>query len=901
VHDDTVCPSNTTKRRSPALPPPPPVVCDLSPSQLAGTRSLCFFFLAARCTAAVSHRIEFYYRRTTPLNRSSCGSINCSNSNNHNQLHRGRGGMSSVTHDLHQYRYVTSVHHSLPWTHVRHVSIPGLRNESPDLPLMANLIAGLADCDISLKEVREHTDADILQLCEVLQACLQFALWSQNILKEKLLEMQSSQVARRVTARQLDAVESRCRALEKDVAALASERDTLSLGTASLRTSLVQLETTVKMQARQLQQERERTSLLLSKLEKALEERERPRDDAPWRPDGKESSRCPTGGHRRHHGSSHQHRHAPDAASGQAHPLRSSQDALSDTATSYTDDSLMEAEGQWLCEESRRHRGLRRCRVRSGGEWEGVFPAPCLDWRTLVRYIIHEEKQIPVWPTSAASAAAASAPAGAVGAADSTTTATAATTTAAPASSSPPPTVSGLALRPDMTEELYSLVSDFTTAVTGEVGDYARGTAAETRELMSTLTQQRVRELTDAQRTFVRDVVALLRAVFPPPPPPLPSASAAVGAVSSSPAAQMSDREGAAHFMAPLRDLPVTAGLPPASPAPLSLSPVVKSIDMARKTNVKASVTEFVLPQSSTSEVPASKKSGERYDYGSLYPSRDSGNSSHRASHPPSFFNSPVQETHSHSVDPRQPPQQQRDSHLSISKRSSAGNSRTSLLPIFSPDILRTPCASPHHTSSSSSKTMHSTPDKTSAHTTMAPPNELDLHCVEDEEEEEDGQPPDADFRLPTSTTTSHENSYQSSSGGGGSRHRSDSSGDGGHASIFAATVATTVATAVPTSASVANVSAHSPPSAKPITTPPVYPALTSQQSGSPLTSSPSPAGFSLYRAVSLPSSMRSDASGGGGGGGSTHASSQMLRDTQRELEALLAEDEAAERAKKQK
>ncbi|KPA76904.1 hypothetical protein ABB37_07292 [Leptomonas pyrrhocoris] len=796
--------------------------------------------------------------------------------------------MTSVVHDLCQYRYVTSVHRPLPWAHVRHVCIPELRHESPDLPLMANLIAGLADCDVSLTEIREHNDADLLQLVEVLQACLQFALWSQNILKEKLLELQSSQVAKRVSARQLDHFESRCRALEREVQTLVGERDTLSLGTANLRTALVQLETTVKMQERQLKQERERTSLLVEKMEKAFAESAQLRcpaassmpPNAVQRPqDAREALRCPTHRHRRRRSGAHSIPGGVRPGRQKASSTLAESDTVSDTATSLTDDSTMNAEAEFVWEEARRGDRRRRAHPYSDGRGaEGIFPSPCVDWRTLVRYIIHEEKHTPVWP---AAPAATQMPVSAI-ASPSGPAPVAATAAAAP---SPPalPAPSDSGLRHDFCDPLQALFSGFTAAVAGEVGEYARGTAAQTRDFVAATTQQRIQELTAAQQRFVKDVRDVLRSVpLAPPPaaaspsPPSPAMSPPLSAPSI--ANVEAKREDVSRNTQPQSEHPATPPSPTSPPHLTSSSPL-KFADLtdATKKLKGPALAAGSLPQTAVPAAASSPRDAG-YSFGSLFRSRDDSSpvvSVYRGSQPPSLFNSPQPEARSETGSPQQ--------HRSTSGavRSSNGNSRVSLLPTFSSDILRTPNASEHGASTASSTS--STPAKASARTGVVPPKDAELHS----EVDDDGQPPDADLHPPTSSSSiSPPDSYRSSSDD--SVRHNGGSGDGQPTAIF-----TAAAAAAPTSISKVNSSFHAPPYAKPITTPPVYPALTAPQSSSPPTASPLPGGLSPHRTLSLHSSMRSDASGG-----STRASSLMLRNTQRELEALLAEDAAAERAK---
>ncbi|KPI85530.1 hypothetical protein ABL78_5411 [Leptomonas seymouri] len=805
--------------------------------------------------------------------------------------------MASVMHDLHQYRYITSVRHPLPWAHIRHVSIPELRNESPDLPLMANLISGLSGCDVSLKEIREHSDADVLQLVEVLQACLQFALWSQNILKEKLLELQSSQVAKRISARQLDHAESRCQALAEEVQTLKTERDTLSLGTANLRTSLVQLETTVKMQERQLKQERERTSLLVAKLEKAFADNTRsrgpivpvgPLDTVQWRPDASGTLRCPTCGHCRHRSESHsasvdaptKKQKACTTLQLRQHSLASSE-TYSDTATSYTDDSMMNAEAEFICETSRRRDRRRRAHRHSSGRGaDSVFPSPCVDWRTLVRYIIHEEKRTPAWPTApvvtqtpepiASAPLPGSSPATAVAAA------------ALPALAVPAP--SHGAPQPAFWNQLPSLVSNFTTAVAGDVGEYVRDTAARTQEFVTTTVHQQMRELADTQQASVQKVQAdplpaspnsppaAAAAPIPPPAQPVPS-SLAMQPVASTEGSRV---DAARPTQSPSE--PPAAPATSAPPARPSSSPLTNSAHSADKAGgTKTFLATARLPQFAVSDVAGSRRS-EGLNHNSALLSRDDGKafeSLHRGSRSSSFFSSPaaspVLET------PSQVNSMSRR-YDSCTMRSAELSSRGSLLPAFSPDILRTPNASEHDGSSPSAP---ATPTKQSSCSVDGASNNSTLP----KKENEGAGPSDGHLRPPTCSSTSREDSYRSSSDDSLCQR---SSGGGDH-SVTAAAPQTIQTSKMMTSF-------HSPRSAKPSTTPPMYPSLTVQQSGSPLTTSTAPGGFSLYKAVSLHSSTRSDASGG-----STHASSQMLRDTQRELEALLAEDAAAERAKVQR
>lgn len=870
--------------------------------------------------------------------------------------------MASVAHEIRQFRYVTSLQRQLPWAHLRHVSVADLRHDAPDLPLMANLIAELADCGISLPDVRNHSDSDLLQLVLVLQACLQFTLWSQNVLKEKMLELQSSQVARRVTAKQLDHVEARCSALVKDVTSLTGERDTLSLGNASLRTSLVQLETTVRMQERQIKQERERTAQLLAQLERAFAERipthsgrhlSAPRADAEHRPDGEGESRsgmrCPTCGHRtrttaaatRHH---HRRRraaadHIDDASSVSTHDATSTT-----TATSYSD-SMLGADAAALFE-ARRYQQQRSTAGRKsagqnccrgdfdpcGGASEGftpVYPAPCLDWRTLVRYIVHEEKNAtPAWGKTAVPAIeAANTAVPSPGASQPTPRAAAAVHDQQQQQQQQQPIA---VVAPDVADQIRGLFMDFTSSMTAAVSDYACGTATQTRELISAMTRQRLQETTDAQHALLQEAQALLKNVSSVSAATTRTAATtlALAPVSSSSSAAAAAPERAQapssqpqHTEAAVRPL--------SSPLRLTSSPVIvpgnRLAPPATSDSSKEAVAHFMR---SISEHSSDKFRGSG-SFPLSHPDVGTSLLQHRSdmhsppslsAAPPSLFNSlatsPLPETRG----PPSTPALHRTSSA-VTARGGEDNSdslrrsRSSLLPAFSPSILRTPVGTPdasnNNTSSrssiSNSAELSRSMSLASSHNTSAhsPPMDHPLSASafaharviageEQSNSDSDEQPPDADFRLPSTSSASS--------------NRRGSSADSYQSSPSRANVVprttgwTAAATPAPASAlSRAATTATTAPGARPRSTPPVYPGMGGhqhpQQAASPLTMSPPVTAFAMYRTASLHSSMRSDNSGLG----STHASSQMLRDTQRELEALLAEDAAAERAKTQR
>lgn len=280
--------------------------------------------------------------------------------------------MTSVAVELQKYRYRTSSQHQVPWQQVRLISIPELRSAEPDLRLMTNMISSLSTCDISLSGIREHTDAEVLQLLQVLQACLQFGLWSQRLLKEKLLELQSTTAARQVTSKYVEAVELERDELRRAIQKLKEERDTLSLGSTSLRTALVKMETSGKMQERQLEREQQRSTELMSHLERLMSTQKRQ--------DPVRLERPPSVDHPKQQRMRRPNSREAAIALRQKRKKRQSLSyaiaaGLDSEATSDAEvDSLLSAEAELCLHDAQRQ----------------LHSVPPVDWRSVVQYIIHE-------------------------------------------------------------------------------------------------------------------------------------------------------------------------------------------------------------------------------------------------------------------------------------------------------------------------------------------------------------------------------------------------------------------------------------------------------------------------------------------------------------------------------
>ncbi|TPP39804.1 Myotubularin-associated family protein [Leishmania donovani] len=660
---------------------------------------------------------------------------------------------STLVHDLQQFRYVTAFTCPVPWTHVRHVSIPELRHEAPDLPFMASLISALSDCDVSLHEIHDHNDADILQLVQVLQVCLQFSLWSQNILKEKLLEVQATHVAKGVSAQQLENLERRYHALEGEMAALHKDRDMLSL--------------------------------------------------APRLPPPRESQQRSAGNR---HASAPTHRtkkaatvyHSSRLPTGNADAHRDSTASLT-SDTSYGD-SCLSAEVA-----ARAHSHVPQpC-----GSVDPP-PPPFLDWRTLVRYIIHEEQRTSAWTSTHASPTAARATA------DERRIERKAELMPAAQHPSEPAAALPAAATPQVSEaQLDSFFAGLTAGVTTEVVAYSRAVAARAEEMVRAATQQRMQETAEAQQALMAQVQTALGSLSAElaaykqqkdatPSPDLRAVAMPVAASGASdPHAQLSP------FSPVLALSNVRNSAAAALPAPsrhASSAPV--TLNNAPPTNDSKPLSQ--PPQASASPLP---------------PSIDS-------SPPASFLNSFVTSGAAlcHSTRGRE--------------ALDSGSKTRKPLPDFSPDILRTPPTSEHGDAAAPSGAGSDGP-----------------RSVVSRADDEDERDVDVDL-LPLDSSSSDSSS--------GSSQSSDGKADG-----------------------VAEVS-HAYPRvlAKPSSAPPMYPNKT-PTAAAVVVQPAAPQHPSANRTLSLHFSTRSDMSEG-----SSHGSSQMLRETRTQLQALLEEEEAAGRAK---
>ncbi|CAM38167.1 conserved hypothetical protein [Leishmania braziliensis MHOM/BR/75/M2904] len=698
---------------------------------------------------------------------------------------------STLVRDLQQFRYVTTFANPLPWPHVRHVSVPELRHAAPDLSVMANLISGLSDCAVSLKDIREHNDADILQLLQVLQACLQFSLWSQNILKKKLLEVQSTHTSEQVSAQQLENLEKRYHTLEQEIAATHKERDMLSLGTANLRASLVQMETTIKQQEQQLQQERKRSARLVAKLEKVLGAqalaaplRSTSRLHLPrqlqQRPIYDVHTPAPT--HRTKKASIT--RHYPHILIDDADAQRDGTASLT-SDTSYGD-SCLSAEIP-----TRAHSYLSRPCDRLD-----PLPPPFLDWRTLVRYIIREEQRVSAWASTDASPPAAGLPA------DERRT------TSKPAVSLPAATTPR-----DTEERLPSFLSDLAAGIREDVAAYSRAVTTRTEEIAHAVTQECMQETAKAQQVLITEVQAALGSL---------AAELANHKQQSDTTPSPAIRTTAAAS--------ATSGVPSPHAHAASTSPVLASSSVRKSAAAESPVSSYGsgnAPVTSTNAPPTNEsKPLPSPPKASASPLPLTTDGSPLASHLHSFFASSV-------------PQ----------RRSTAGrevldndSKRRTCLPDFSPSILCTPPASEHGDAAALTDAGSGGPPSVVARA------------------DEDERDVDVDLLpLDSSSLTSPPDSYQSSDKADGANE---------------------VGQAYPSGL------------ARPSSAPPVYPSKTPPTAAVVV---PSAASWHLspHRILSSHYSIHSDASEG-----SSRGSSQMLRETRAQLQALLEEEEAAVRAK---
>ncbi|KAG5505877.1 hypothetical protein JIQ42_06671 [Leishmania sp. Namibia] len=705
---------------------------------------------------------------------------------------------SASAHALQEFRYATTSTTPLSWPHVRRVSVPQLRHEAPDLPLMANLISALSDCDVSLREIREHNDTDILQLVQVFQACLQFSLWSQNILKEKVLELRSAQTVKGVSAPQLQSLEKRYREMEREMAATRKERDVLSLSTANLRASLLQMETTVELQEQQLRQERGRNARLVAKLEKALCA-QAPLMSAPRSSLPRGSRLSPA--HRRHvRETAHRIKkaaaafHCTELPTYDAGARRDGSASLA-SDTSYGD-SDVSAEVS-----ARAHSHVPR-------PCDSLRPPPpsFLDWRTLVRYIIHEEHKVTPWASTIVSHLAAG-----TAADEKRITGERESTPAKPRTSEP---TAGLkaASAPQVSEEqLQAFFAELAAGVRTEVTAYSRAVAARAEEIVRAVAQQRMQESAEAQQLMAEVQAALgslaaelsahkqhVKGKTPLPGMRSAAASAATSAnsglqaqpASSSPVSTSSTVKNSSPAAAPASSHSPSDGL-------------VTATDCPPRSDSK---TLSPTPQTSVSPLPPS--------FGSL--------SAGLCFDPLLTSSSPQRRsaTGCHVLD--------------------SGSKAQRPLPNFSPDILRTPPASEHGDSPAPSDTDSDRP-----------------RSVVSRPVEEDERDVDVDLLpLDNSSTASPPDSYQSS------RDKDYGAADVGQTSPRVLTKPSSAPPMCPNKA----------PTAAADVVPPA------------VSSHPSP-----HRALTSHLSMRSDVSEG-----SSYGSSQMLRETRAQLQALLEEERAS-------
>ncbi|GET86623.1 hypothetical protein, conserved [Leishmania tarentolae] len=714
---------------------------------------------------------------------------------------------STLVHDLQQFRYVTAFSNPLPWPHVHHVSIPKLRHEAPNLPFMASLISSLADCDVSPHEIHKRSDADILQLVQVLQACLQFSLWSQKILK-KLLDVQAMPVSKRVSAQQLENLEKRYHTLEQEVAALQKDRDTLSWGTGNLRTSLVQTEVTIKRQERALQQEKERNAQLAAKLEKALctQALAAPQMPAQRLPPPRESQQSPT--HDRH-ASTSAHRTSEAAAAYHYYPLPADNEDVhrGSTASLTSDTSYGDS---WLS-------------AKDSARAHSYVPQPCdsldppppsfLDWRTLVRYIIHEEQRASEMPPTHACTTAARAMAN-ERCTRSKELMPVAQHTNEPAATLPAETT----LRVRETQ-LQSFFSELTAGVTTEVVAYSRAVAARAEEMVRTLTQQRMQEAAEAQHALMTQLQSSL-----------------------------------ASLTAELAVCKEQKGIQP-SP----LGPATIPGDTGDASDLHAHLASF-SPMSTSSTrrdaATAASPAPSRHPGDALVtlPDAPPSNDSKLVPLPPRASSPPLPPSIDGSLPTLPLNSFVASSVVVCHSRSSqevldSGSKSHTPLPDFSPDILRTPPTSEHGAAAAPSGTGRNRPDSDEP---LSVVSRLD---------DEDERGIDVDL-LPLDTSSSTSASAFSQS--------SDEKADG------------------------AAEASHKCPRmlAKPSSAPPVYPNKTPKATAVVMQPA-EPLHPSTHRTLSRHFSARSDVSEG-----SSHGSSQMLQETRAQLQALLEEEEAAERAK---
>ncbi|EAN90129.1 hypothetical protein C3747_43g55 [Trypanosoma cruzi] len=178
----------------------------------------------------------------------------------------------SVADRLRAFRYATSAR-EVPWNHVRSVDVAAHRVQEPDLCLMKNLISLLSDCNLASATSPTTSSADAYQLLSAMQLALQFALWSQSILKEQLVEKQSGAAVQQINLQYVEGLEKKLEKSHQEAIKLREERDNIQIASRSLEHRLTQAEAKIRYLEKDLEFERRRVSETISLFATRLQKR----------------------------------------------------------------------------------------------------------------------------------------------------------------------------------------------------------------------------------------------------------------------------------------------------------------------------------------------------------------------------------------------------------------------------------------------------------------------------------------------------------------------------------------------------------------------------------------------------------------------------------------------------
>ena len=161
----------------------------------------------------------------------------------------------SVVDQLSKFRYVLAAR-ELNWPLVRAVDIAKLKNSPPDLSQVKAVTSALSDCLVTEQRVKDMSAVEVCHLISTIQAMLQFALYSQMVLKDQLIVKQNGQTVNAVTAQHVASLEARLEAAKHKIEETQVERQALQTALHNMEKSLVEHRTRVSLLERDLEYER---------------------------------------------------------------------------------------------------------------------------------------------------------------------------------------------------------------------------------------------------------------------------------------------------------------------------------------------------------------------------------------------------------------------------------------------------------------------------------------------------------------------------------------------------------------------------------------------------------------------------------------------------------------------